>query len=136
MPDSSELCRAHHKGRRHCPTRPDSPRIVPDRLVRSQTIRLHRSDRPEHRKPPTIGLVQKTAIKIADHLSLRSQKGYTSLSLFGLLRPNLLLALTRTRHKRGKLNSHLMLLSVIKYLMSYLSMVTIDCHIQFLRLKN
>jgi hypothetical protein len=83
-----------------------------------------------------IGLVQNTVIKIADHLSLRSQKGYTSLSLFGLLRPNLLLALTRTRHKRGKLSSHLMLLSVIKYLMSYLSMVTIDCHIQFLRLKN
>jgi hypothetical protein len=37
-----------------------------------------------------------------------------SLSLFGLLRPNLLLALPCIRHKRRKLSSHLILLSVIK----------------------
>jgi hypothetical protein len=61
---------------------------------------------------------------------------HTSLSLFGLLRPNILLALTRTRHKREKLSSQLILLSVIKYLMSYLSMVILNCHIQFLQLKN
>jgi hypothetical protein len=83
-----------------------------------------------------IGLPQKADIKIADHLSPRSRKGYTLLSLFGLLRANLLLALTHTRHKRGKLSSHLMLLSVIKYLKSYLSMIILNCHIKFLRMKN
>jgi hypothetical protein len=71
-------------------------------------------------------LVQKASIKIDNDLSPRikimtivvqgmSQKSYMSLSLFGLLRPNLLLALTCTRHKRAKLSSHLMLLTVIKY---------------------
>jgi hypothetical protein len=83
-----------------------------------------------------ISLVQKADIKIAGHLSPRRRKGYTSLSLFDLLRPNLLLALTHTRHEREKLSSQLMLLSVIKYLMSYLSMVILNYHIQFLRLKN
>jgi hypothetical protein len=33
-----------------------------------------------------IGLLQKADIKIAGHLSPRSRKGYTPLSLFGLLR--------------------------------------------------
>jgi hypothetical protein len=80
-------------------------------------------------------LVQKADIKIASHLSPimfimtivaqgMSQKSCMSLSLFGLLRPNLLLTLTCTGHKRGKLNSYLMLISVIKYFMSYLRMVT------------
>jgi hypothetical protein len=49
----------------------------------------------------------------------------SSLSLFGLLKPNLLLALTSTRHERGKLSSDLMLLSLIKYLVSCLRMVTL-----------
>jgi hypothetical protein len=40
------------------------------------------------------------------------------------------------RHKRKKLSSHLILLSVIKYLMSYLNMAILNCHIQFLRLRN
>jgi hypothetical protein len=129
MQYSPESYRAHHKGHMHCMARPNSLGIVPDHLVRSHTVRLHRSDCPEHQKPPVISLVQKAGIKIAGHLSPRSRKGYTSQSFFGLLRPNLLLALTRTRHKSGKLSSHLMLLSVIKYLMSYLSMVTLNCHI-------
>jgi hypothetical protein len=67
------------------------------------------SDRPtaqvrrlEHRKPHVIGLVQEAGIKIVGHLSPRSRKGYMPLSLFGLLRPNLLLALIGTRHKRRK----------------------------------
>jgi hypothetical protein len=87
---------------------------------------------------------QKADIKIADHLSPMmnmtmivtqgmSRKSYMLLSLFGLLRPNLLLALTSTRHKRRKLSSHL---SVIKYLMIYLRMVTLNCRIQFPRWKN
>jgi hypothetical protein len=61
-----------------------------------------------------IGLVQKAGIKIVSHISPRSRNGYTLLSLFGLLSPNFLLALTLTRNKRGKLFSHLMLLSVKK----------------------
>jgi hypothetical protein len=36
-----------------------------------------------------------------DSSSVDKQKSYMSLSLFGLLRPNLLLALTYTHHKRG-----------------------------------
>jgi hypothetical protein len=87
-------------------------------------------------------LVQKAGIKIVGHLSPRmnittivalgmSQKSYMSLSLFDTLRPNLLFTLTCTQHKKGKLSSHSMLLSVIKYLMSYLRMVTLNCHIQF-----
>jgi hypothetical protein len=62
-------------------------------------------------------LVRKADIKIADHRSPTmniktmvaqemSRKSYISLSLFGLLRPNLLLTLTCIRHKRGKLSSH------------------------------
>jgi hypothetical protein len=37
------------------------------------------------------------------------------------------------RHKRGKLSSYLMLLSVIKYLMNYLRMATLNCRTQFLQ---
>jgi hypothetical protein len=48
-----------------------------------------------------------------DSSSVDEQKSYMSLSLFGLLRLNLLLALTYTRHKRGKLSSHLMLRDII-----------------------
>jgi hypothetical protein len=59
-------------------------------------------DRPEHWNPLVIGIVQKASIKIVSHLSPRSQKGYMSLSLFGPLSLNLLLALTRTQHKRKK----------------------------------
>jgi hypothetical protein len=66
----------------HCMARPNSLGIVPDHLVRSHTVRLHRSDCPEHQKPPVISLVQKAGIKIAGHLSPRSRKGYTSLSFF------------------------------------------------------
>jgi hypothetical protein len=55
-------------------------------------------------------------------------KSHMSLSLFGPLGPNLLFALTRTRHKRKKLSSHLILLNVIKYLMSCLNMVILNCH--------
>jgi hypothetical protein len=40
----------------------------------------------------------------------------------------LLLALPCIRHKKGKLSSHLMLPSVIKYLMSYLTMTTLNYH--------
>jgi hypothetical protein len=119
-----------------CPIRPNNLEIVPSHLVHSQTIRLHRLDSSEHRNPPMIGLVQKASITTTGHLSLRSRKGFTSLNLFGLLRPNLLLALTHTQYKRVKLSSHLILLIVIKYLMSYLSMVILNYHIQFLRLKN
>jgi hypothetical protein len=86
--------------------------------------------------------VQNADIKIASHLSPimfimtivakgMSQKSYMSRSLLGLLRPNLLHTLTCTQHKREKLTSHLILLSAIKYLMSYLRMVTLKCHIQF-----
>jgi hypothetical protein len=64
---------------------------------------------------------------------LQSQKKYRSSSLFGLLGPNLLLALLCIWHKKGKLSSHLMLLCVIKYLMSYLRMAISNCHTQFLR---
>jgi hypothetical protein len=60
--------------------------IVSDRSIPTQTVQLHRSDRPKHRKTPVIGLLQKADIKIAGHLSPRSRKGYTPLSLFGLLR--------------------------------------------------
>jgi hypothetical protein len=127
--NSPESHRAHRKARRQCSARPDYPGIVPNCLVPSQIVRPHKSDRLRHQKPHVDNLVQKANINIPDHLSPRIQKGYTSLSLFGLLRPNLLLALTRTRHKRGKLSSHLILLSVIKYLMSYLSMVILNCHV-------
>jgi hypothetical protein len=86
-------------------------------------------------------LVYKADIKIVDPLSPimfimtivaqgMSRKNYMSLSLFGPLRPNLLLALTYTRHKREKLNLHLMLLNIIKYFISYLRMTTLSCHIQ------
>jgi hypothetical protein len=98
--------------------------------------RLHKSNRPEHRKPLVVSQVQKAGVNIVGHLSPRSRKGYTSLSLFGLVRPNLLLTLTRTQHKTRKLSSHLILLSVIKYLMTYLIMVILNCHVQFLCLKN
>jgi hypothetical protein len=57
-----------------------------------------------------------------------SQKSYMSLNLFGVSRPNFLLALPCIRYKRGKLSSYLMLLSVIKYLMSYLRMIALNCH--------
>jgi hypothetical protein len=66
---------------------------------------------------------------IVGHPIPKSRKSHLSLSLFGLPRPNLLFALTRTQHKRRKLSSHLILLSVIKYLMSYLSMVILNYHI-------
>jgi hypothetical protein len=62
------------------------------------------------------------------------QKWYMSLSLFGLLRTNSLLALPYIWFKRidkEKLSSHLMLLSVIIYMMNYLSVATINCLIQF-----
>jgi hypothetical protein len=62
-----------------------------------------------------------------------SRKNYMSRNLFGLLKLNLLLALTYTRQKRKKLNSDLMLLNVIKYLMSYLKLTTLSFHIQFPR---
>ena len=74
-------------------------------------------------------LVRKAGIKIVGHPIPKSRKSHLSLSLFGLSRPNLLFALTRTRHKRRNLSSHLILLSVIKYLMSYLSMVILNYHI-------
>jgi hypothetical protein len=117
--DSPESHRAHHKVRRRYPARPGSPRlvpdrrrivpdrpgivpdrpgIVPDRPVCLQTVRLHRLDHPKNHNLPVISLVQKVGIKIVGHVSPKSQKGYTSLSLFGLLRSNLLLALTRTWH--------------------------------------
>jgi hypothetical protein len=57
--DRSELYRAHHKGRRCCLMRPDSPRIVPDHPIHSRTVRLHRSDHSEHQKSPVIRLVRK-----------------------------------------------------------------------------
>jgi hypothetical protein len=80
-------------------------------------------------KSPVILLVRKASIKIADHPIPKSQKSHLTLSLFGPLRPNLMFALTRTRHKKRELSSHLILLSVIKYLMSYLPMVILNCHI-------
>jgi hypothetical protein len=58
----------------------------------------------------------------------QEQKSHMSLSLFGPLRPNLLFALTRTPHKRKKLSSHLILINVIKYLMSCLNMIILNCH--------
>jgi hypothetical protein len=106
--DSPESHRAYHKGRRRWPVRQGSLKIVADRPVHSQTVQLRRLDRPEHRNPPVIGVVQKANIKTADHLSPKSRKGYTSLR---------------------KLSSYLILLSVIKYLMCYLSMVILNCHI-------
>jgi hypothetical protein len=65
-----------------------------------------------------------------------SQKRYMSLNLFGPLRPNFLLGLPRSRLKiigKEKLSSHFVFLSVMKYLMSYLRMVTLNCLTQFPR---
>jgi hypothetical protein len=111
-PDSPEPHKADHKDRRRCPTQQDSPGIVPDRPVHSQTILLHRLDRPEHLKSHMILLVRKADIKIVRHPIPKSRTSHMSLSLFSLLRPNIMFALTRTRHKKRKLNSHLILLSV------------------------
>jgi hypothetical protein len=109
--------------------RPEGSGIVPDRPVHSQIVRLQRLDRLEHLKSHVILLMRKAVIKIAEHPIPKSQKNHLSLSLFGPLKLNLLFALTHTRHKKRKSSSHLILLSVIKYLMSYLSMVILNCHI-------
>ena len=98
-PDSPKSQRAYHKGCRCCPAWPDNPGIVPDRPIHSRTVRLHRSDRPEHQKSPVIRLVWKADINIADRPSPKRQKSHLSLRLFGPLRPNLMFALTRTREK-------------------------------------
>jgi hypothetical protein len=127
--DRPELHRAYHKRRRCCPTRPNNSGTVPDHSIHSQTVRLHRSDHPEHQKSHMMRLVWKAGINIAGHPSSKRRKSHLSLSLFGPLSLNLLFAPTRTRHKRRKLSSHLILLSVIKYLMSYLNMVILNCHI-------
>jgi hypothetical protein len=87
-----------------------------------------RSDCPEHQKSHVICLVRKADINITGHPSPKNQKSHMSLSFFGPIRPNLLFALTHTRHKRKKLSSHLILLNVIKYLMSCLNMVILNCH--------
>jgi hypothetical protein len=47
-----------------------------------------------------------------------------------------MLALPCIQHKWGKLSSHLMLLSVIKYLMSYLRIATLNRGTQFLLWRN
>jgi hypothetical protein len=85
-PDRTELYRAHHKGHRCCTTRPNSPGIVLDRPIHSQTVRLHRSDSSEHQKSPVIHLVRNADINIARHPSPKSQKSHLSLSFFGPLK--------------------------------------------------
>jgi hypothetical protein len=70
LSDHPELYRAHHKGHRYCLTRPGSPRIVPDHPIHLQTVRLHRSDHPEHQKSPVIRLVRKAGINIVGHPTL------------------------------------------------------------------
>jgi hypothetical protein len=125
----SDVIQSPPHGSQVFPTRPDSPGIVPDRPIHSQTVRLHRSDRPEHQKSPVIRLVWKASINIVGRPSPKSRKSHLSLRLFGPLRPNIMFALTRSRHKRRKLSSHLILLNVIKYLMSYLNIVILNCHI-------
>jgi hypothetical protein len=143
--DSPESHRAYHKLRRQSPARPDDPDTIPDRLVPLRTVRSPRSDCPgAHTWTRTLRVrhnlhapphLQRTIVTACHHPRIRpnafrplqSQKKYRSLSLFGLLRPNLLLALPCIRHKKGKLSSHLMLLSVIKYLMNFLRMATLNC---------
>jgi hypothetical protein len=63
---------------------------------------------------------------------IMSQKWYMSLSLFGLLRTNSPVALLYSRFERigKKLSSHLMFLSVTRYLMNYLRVGTLNYHIQ------
>jgi hypothetical protein len=58
-----------------------------------------------------------------------SQKMYMSLGLFGSQRPNFSLALPYSWFRRigkEKLSSHLMLLSVTRYLMNYLRATTLN----------
>jgi hypothetical protein len=128
--DSLESHRAHHENCSRCPTRPESLGIVLDHL--------------ECKKSHVIVLVPKAGIKITGHLSPMmnvltivdqgmSWKSYVSLSLFVPLRPNFLLVLPYIRCKRRKLCPYLIFLCVIKYLMSYLRMVPLNCHTQFLR---
>jgi hypothetical protein len=149
--DSSESHQAYHKSRRKSPARPNGSDTIPDRLFPLRTVRSPRSDCPGvHTWTRTLHVrhnlhalphLQRTIVAACHHPRMRpnafrplqSQKKYRSLSLFGLLRPNLLLALPCIRHKKGKLSSHLMLLSVIKYLMNFLRMTTLNCRTQFLR---
>jgi hypothetical protein len=149
--DSLKSHRACHKPRRQSRVRPDGPDTILDHLVPLRTVRSPRSDCPSvptrtrtlrvrHNlhAPPHL---QRTIVSACHHPRMRpnafrplqSRKKYRSLSLFGLLRPNLLLALPCIRHKKGNLSSHLMLLSVIKYFMNFLIMATLNCRTQFLR---
>jgi hypothetical protein len=143
--DSLESLRAYHKAHRQSSTRPDGLDTILDRLVPLWTVRSPKSDRlgvHTHDRVPgvrhnlhTSPHLQHTIVAACHHprmrlnafRPLRSRKNCRSLSLFGLLRPNLLLALPCFSHKREKLSSHLMLLSVIKYLTSYLRMETSNC---------
>jgi hypothetical protein len=63
---------------------------------------------------------------------MTSQKRFISLSLFSPLRPSFLLACRLRRIGKEKLSSHSTLPNVIKYLMSYLIMITLNYLTQFL----
>jgi hypothetical protein len=129
QPDSPESHGAHRKGRSRCPTRPDSPGIIPDRPVHSQTVRLHRSDRLKHLKSPVTPPSAEGQYKDSRPPNPQEPKKSSIAELVWPAKAKSSVALTRTRHKRRKLSSHLILLSVIKYLMSYLSMVILNYHI-------
>jgi hypothetical protein len=149
--DSPESHGACHKPRRQSPARPDGPDTIPDHLVPLRTVRSPRSDCPgvptwtrtlrvrHNLHAPTTPAAHHSRsmpspVHEAECLTAPAKpEKYRSLSLFGLLRPNLLLALLCIQHKKGKLSSHLMFLSVIKYLMNYLRIATLNCRTQFLR---
>jgi hypothetical protein len=70
---------------------------------------------------------------------MTSQKSYISLNLFGLLRPNFPFALSCSQFRRigkEKLHSHLMLLSVTRYLMNYIIAIILNHLTQFHRQMN
>jgi hypothetical protein len=65
---------------------------------------------------------------------MTSQNSYMSLRLFGLLMPNFPLALICSQFKRigeERLSLNLVLLSVIKYLMNYSRVATLNYLTQF-----
>lgn len=88
-------------------------------------------------------LVLKNGIKITLHLSQDEHHDDSSLEdepkklhVTELVWPTKAKISARSpciRYKKGKLISHLMLLHVTKYLMSYLRMITLNCRTKFLR---
>jgi hypothetical protein len=151
--DSPESHRTYHKSRRQIPARPDNPDFRYNTRLSGPS-----TDRPITKiglsgcayadqgtacytqsscSTPPAAHHSRNMPSLAHEAECLSSpakpKKYRSLSLFGLLRPNLLLALPCIWDKKEKLSSHLMLLSVIKYLMRYLRMATLNCCTQILR---